>query len=141
VVFDFQHVGGGATGAADLAYFIAGGCRCVALGGEGGDAACEELLAHYWAEFQRALPRGAGGGGGTPSFEALLEQFDAELVWYYAAALPALLDPLTPAMLAANREKYGWLLHEQFEGALWWLTQRVLRVLEGWARAGKLGAV
>jgi hypothetical protein len=136
VVFDFQWVGGGRSGAADLAYFLCGGSRFVALGGSGADAACEELLVGYWREFQQVLlplP--------TPpplTFEQLREQFNTELVFYYAAALPYLLDPLTPEMMVANRGKYAWLLHEQFEGALWWLTQRVLGVLEDWARCGKL---
>jgi hypothetical protein len=141
VVFDFQWVGGAASGAADLAYFLCGGARCVALGGAGGDAACDALLADYWDEFQRALSGAEGGARGVApplTWEALREDFEEELVFYYAAASPALLDPLTPDMMALNRERYGWLLHEQFEGALWWLTRRVLRVLEAWAHAGRI---
>jgi hypothetical protein len=138
VVFDFQWVGGGPSGAADLAYFFCGGARCVALGGQGADAACEELLALYLEEFLRALPPG------TPpplTLEGLRQCVEEELVFYYAAAAGSLLDPLTPSIAEKNRSRYGWLLHEQFEDALLWLTRRVLRALEGWAASGRLAAV
>jgi hypothetical protein len=163
-LFDFQWCGVGSSGLGDVAYFLAGGVEGQEVMRPGG---VEHFLGVYRRALvggleARGLLGGSGGSGGagskagsaasasasattamdttstSTSPEAISNAFDMELVLYYSTALPYLLTGLTPGVMERNRAKYGWLTHEQEEPVLAWLTGRVLKVLDGWEREGRL---
>jgi len=112
-----------------VAYFLVGGV-------EKQDILTPGSIDGFLTVYRSALLKGLAARGldvgvkGSP--ECIREDFERELVLYFSTALPCLLSGLTPEKLAKNKEKYGWLTHEQEESVLQWLTQYVLRILERW---------
>lgn len=144
-LIDFQWTGGARSGCADLAYLLLA-ATTPALAAHSTDLAAfaaahlereRRVLAAYHArlaaafEFRAREGDGSAGGGAATlpyTWEALLSDFEWEVVDYFKTALVQLSAGLTPSMLAGNR-RYGWLTHEFDEDALAWLLCRGLLAL------------
>lgn len=127
--FDFQWASTAHTGASDVAYLLAGGVEYDELVGGG----AERLLGVYAAELARALrSHGADEGMVARECGVLVAALDEELLIFYTCALPYLLRDLTPARVAANAAKYGWLTCEDDARVTAWLAARALATLRTW---------
>ena len=140
-VFDFQWVGEGHNGAADIAYFIAGGVACISdeSSSEAAAFGVDALLRRYWAAFQEGMRvRPCNRAPCSLTWDDFVCAVDDELVLYYKLAAPLLLEGLSVVKMYKNKAKYGWLTHEHDERALLWLTVRVINTLERWVSEGRL---
>jgi hypothetical protein len=139
-LFDFQWVGGGASGAGDVVYCVAGSVdpcellRTSALDGDGdsdgggGSGTVEAaLLAGYHGALTAALrDRHGAAAADAYSAAAFAADYRAEWLDYAATALPYLLASVRPGDLAANAAKHGWLTHEWDARCVAWFVARTL---------------
>jgi len=120
-LIDFQWTGGAADGGADVVYVLLAGT------GEVGPEVEGVLLARYHGTLTRLLASAAQPPYPLSDFVA---DFEWEVVSYFATALVQLCADLTPAVLASNVGRHGWLTHEYDETALRWLVTRGLSAVE-----------
>jgi hypothetical protein len=120
-LIDFQWTGGAANGGADVAYVLLAGT------GEVGPDVEGRLLGRYHASLTARL---ASGGKAAYPWDEFLADYEWEVVSYFATALVQLCGDLTPAVLASNVGRHGWLTHEYDEAALRWLVHRGLLAVE-----------
>lgn len=123
VLIDFQWAGAAPSGCGDVVYLLAGSAAPSAVADATAEAA---LLEAYHDELSATLARtrkDARDAYPRADFAA-----DLALEWldYASTALPYLLADLTPAALAANQARHGWLTHERDAVAAAWLVRRTL---------------
>jgi len=124
VLLDWQWCGGGASGAADVAYLLAGSLQPVA-----GAQLLRELRGDYWRALEGELS--ARGIGAMYTEQAFLRDFRLEWLGFVSTTvLPSLLRGLTPAVMAVNMGRHGWLSFERCEASLALLLQVTLSMVE-----------
>jgi len=138
---DFQWVGGAPSGAADVAYFLFG---CVALAAGAGEeasydlAGCESFLSqakktesllvrHYFEAFTANQKRSTSEMISRDEFDVM---YDLELLEYFSAAVPYLLDGLDVKTMIKNRKKYGYLTYEMDARMLVYFFRRAIEAFD-----------
>lgn len=126
-LFDFQWAGGGASGAGDVVYCVAGSVDPAELCVGDDNSVEARLLGGYHGALTAAL-RERHGPAVADAYGDAAFAADYRLEWldYAATALPYLLASVGPGDLVANAAKHGWLTHEWDARGLAWFVGRTL---------------
>ena len=140
VLVDWQWAGCGASGAADVAYCIAGSVEPALLKIPGAE---EALLRGYYDELAQRVAAVQRAGGASPaagglrySLDELRADYEEEFLEHAVTALPYLLAGISPEVMAENRRKYGFLTYEQDVDGLAWLLVRAVEIAQRLEAAG-----